>query len=146
MSQMASSSTKNPINAQESRGGAIHVPAECGSICMSTSELRYVDGDHWAAILLDIKELKDQLSQEEQMKMFLSLEQAHLDDDFGDRSSWTPPVHRAPLLYGCSRPSSREEILAALPPKIAVDRYVSRYFNSLELASCKQILRISFCG
>lgn len=41
------------------------------------------------------------------------------------------------LLHGCERAASRDEVLAALPFKGAVDRYVARYFNFEELISGK---------
>ncbi|KAL4922346.1 fungal-specific transcription factor domain-containing protein [Aspergillus aurantiobrunneus] len=35
------------------------------------------------------------------------------------------------VLYGCRRPASLDKILSALPPKPAVDRYISRYLQLL---------------
>ena len=97
---------------------------------VSASELRYVGGDHWAAILDSIADLKDHFDQEEHLRLANSPDQ--IQDDGGD-----PRSSHALLLYGCRRPASRAEILAALPPKSAVDRYISRYFNRLDLvASC----------
>ncbi|SPQ20708.1 91038f5e-58d7-4715-8e62-aaf56b0cdac1 [Thermothielavioides terrestris] len=100
----------------------------------SSSELRYVGGDHWAAILEGIAELKDHFDREEQLRL---LRLAQDDGEAADRDNPNQlprpgPLHSL-LLYGCSLPASRAEILAALPPKSAVNRYVSRYFNRLDL-------------
>ncbi|CAH0050414.1 unnamed protein product [Clonostachys solani] len=102
------------------------VRSECGSISAAATELPYIGDDHWAAILESISELKHQVDRDEQTRM---------DDTVEDGN---PPMRRrsphALLLYGCPRARSREEILSALPPKPAVDRYVSFYFNHLSLA------------
>lgn len=102
------------------------VRSECGSISATATELPYIGDDHWAAILESISDLKHQVDRDEQTRM---------DDAVGDGN---PSIRRqsphALLLYGCPRAQSREEILSALPPKPAVDRYVSFYFNHLSLA------------
>ncbi|KAJ5969979.1 hypothetical protein N7501_006227 [Penicillium viridicatum] len=115
--------------------------SECGSMRISESELRYVGGDHWAAILDGIADLKDHFDRDEQLRLAntpdqLSDEPAH--DPFRLRSGY------ALLLYGCRRIASRGEILAALPPKAAVDRYISRYFNYLDLVSASAVHGPSF--
>lgn len=120
----------------------VDVPSECGSMRVSDSELRYVGGDHWPAILDSFTDLKDQLDREEQFRLAGTFDQTENDNDDGDGDGdGIHPLGRthsphALLLYGCRRPSSRTEILSALPPRLAVDRYISRYFNSLELTSC----------
>ncbi|KAI1421820.1 fungal-specific transcription factor domain-containing protein [Xylaria sp. FL1777] len=101
--------------------------SEYGSICISSSKLHYVGGEHWAAILDGIAEMRGQVvGQEDKGSYDLS--------DLGEATS--EPSPRALLLYGNHRKVSRAEILEALPPKAAVDRYISRYFNRLDLVSC----------
>ncbi|KAL4743234.1 hypothetical protein BDV11DRAFT_215371 [Aspergillus similis] len=113
--------------------------SECGSMRISASELRYIGGDHWDAILEGIADLKDHVDREEQRRLAESPGQTADDpeDVGGGRDSNAPDQSRdgAILLYGRCRPASREEILAALPPRYAVDRYISRYFNYLDLVS-----------
>lgn len=94
--------------------------SECGSMLISPSDVRYIGGAHWVAILDSIAELKGQVVAEEHSKE---------DEDAGEISP------RALLLYGHRKPSSRAEIFEALPPKAAADRYISRYFNRLDLVS-----------
>lgn len=96
--------------------------SECGSMRVSASELRYVGGDHWTAILENIAELKDHFDREEELSVTAS------PDEPPD------PTH-ALLLYGCRRRTSREELLEVLPPRNTVDRYLSRYFNRMDLVS-----------
>lgn len=112
----------------------IDVGSECGSMRVSASELRYVGGDHWTAILDGIADLKDHFDQEERFR----LAQDEHDTGAGDETTNLLEPHSTPtlLLYGCRLPVSRAEILAALPPKSAVDRYISRYFNRLDLVHC----------
>lgn len=109
--------------------------SECGSMRISASELRYLGGDHWVAILEGIADLKDHVDREEQLRLAETPDQTADDpaNDSGD--STAPRQDRAFLLYGCCRPTSRDEILSALPPRYAVDRYISRYFNYLDLVS-----------
>ncbi|KAI1117993.1 fungal-specific transcription factor domain-containing protein [Nemania sp. NC0429] len=94
--------------------------SECGSMLIGPSELRYIGGEHWVAILDSIAELKGQVVAEEHSKE---------EEEPGETSP------RALLLYGHRRLSSRAEIFEALPPKAAADRYISRYFNRLDLVS-----------
>ena len=110
-----------------------------GSMRVSASELHYVGGDHWAAILDSIADLKDHFDREEQLRLAVSPDQ--IQDDTGDAGNVDIHASRhSLLLYGGYRPASQAEILAALPPKGAVDRYISRYFNRQELVSCKCVL------
>ncbi|KAL4815657.1 fungal-specific transcription factor domain-containing protein [Aspergillus spinulosporus] len=113
--------------------------SECGSMRISSSELRYIGGDHWVAILEGIADLKDHVDREEQRRLAESPGQAADETEVigGKRGSNVQSQSQggAILLYGRCRPASREEILAALPPRYAVDRYISRYFNYLDLVS-----------
>ncbi|KAL4908907.1 hypothetical protein BDW74DRAFT_187388 [Aspergillus multicolor] len=116
--------------------------SESGSMKISNSELQYVGGDHWVAILDSIADLKDHLDCEEQLK--LAEEQ-----DVGEQGNNSPTdaanlrPKGAFLLYG-TRQASHDEILSALPPKYAVDRYISHYFNYLDLVSSATVHGPSF--
>jgi len=114
----------------------LDVRSECGSMHVSSSELRYVGGDHWAAILDNIADLKDHFDREEQLQLAWEDNKPTVTDH-AERHLAEPRSEHALLLYGCSMPTSRAEILAALPPRSAVDRYISRYFNRLDLVHCK---------
>ncbi|KAF9892662.1 hypothetical protein FE257_001064 [Aspergillus nanangensis] len=109
--------------------------SECGSMKISASELRYIGGDHWVAILEGIADLKDHVDREEQFRLAESPGQIADDPDDNNGDSSDPGRGGAFLLYGCCRPTSRDDILSALPPRYAVDRYISRYFNYLDLVS-----------
>lgn len=118
------------------------VPSEHGSLHVGGgSELRYVGGEHWAAILDNITDFKHQLDREEDGALLEPVGAYGSGSGPGTahepEAVRIPPSRRALLLYSCPQPASREEILAALPPKVTVDRYLSRYFTSLDLASCK---------
>ncbi|KAK4145567.1 putative fungal-specific transcription factor, partial [Dichotomopilus funicola] len=124
----------------------LDVRSEYGSMRVSPSELRYVGGDHWAAILDNIADLKDHFDREEQDELAAPSDsqqgsdavEGQLDDVVEtdlDRLAVPQSTH-ALLLYGCPLPTSRSEILAALPPKSAVDRYISRYFGRLDIVHC----------
>jgi hypothetical protein len=108
--------------------------SDCGSLRISDLELRYVEGDHWVAILDGIADLKDHIDREEQLRLAGGYNSTGDEVDNADpfTSQW---VGGALLLYGCRHAASIDEIISALPPKYAVDRYVSRYFNYLDLVS-----------
>lgn len=110
---------------EDSPGLAINTadsPAQSdgGSVWFSSSDAQYVGGTHWAAILDGIADIKEQLEQE----------------DYGNTEK--PAMLHTFLLYGC-KSASKEDILAALPDRPAVDRYISQYFNRLDLAPCKPL-------
>ena len=114
-----------------------------GSIHASASELHYVGGDHWIAILDSVADLKDLVNREEQLRLAISSDQ--IRDDTGDAGNIDIHASRhSLLLYGGYRPASQAEIIAALPPKCAVDRYISCYFNRQELVSCKYTLLTTY--
>ncbi|KAH8698477.1 hypothetical protein BGW36DRAFT_376178 [Talaromyces proteolyticus] len=87
-----------------------------GSMIFGSSGPHYVSGTHWAAILDSITDLKEHLEQQE-----------------GEHVTAPPYMPHVLLLYGCES-ISKEDILQALPPKVNVDRFVSQYFNRLDLA------------
>ena len=123
----------NPVDLQET---TIDRLSDHGSMRASVSELHYVGGEHWAAILDGISDLKVHFDQEEQLRLANSPDRPQHDyGSSGDVHAW--PGKRSQLLYGRSKPASLVELLAALPPKSSVDRYISRYFNRQELVSCK---------
>ncbi|KAL3472236.1 fungal-specific transcription factor domain-containing protein [Aspergillus californicus] len=117
----------------------IDAHSEFGSMRISDSELHYVGGDHWVAILDGIADLKDHLDREEQLRLVGSP-----DGIENDNPSVVGPYGGALILYGCRNPASRDEILSALPPKYAVDRYISRYFNYVDLVSSSTVHGPSF--
>ena len=110
--------------------------SDCGSMRVSASELHYVGGEHWAAILDSIADLRDHFDHEEQLRLAISPDQVQDDTEDVGNDDIHASRHSL-LLYGGYQPASQAEILAALPPKDDVDRYISRYFNRQELVSCK---------
>jgi hypothetical protein len=102
-------------------------PSESGSMLITSSESRYVGGDHWAAIMEGIADMKDHLEWDEHPQL--------VNDSDGHNHEPYSSYSHALLLYGTGKPASRAELLAVLPPRNAVDRYVSRYFNSIDSIS-----------
>ncbi|KAK1461062.1 fungal specific transcription factor [Colletotrichum melonis] len=132
------------LGSSENRTSQIGTPAnlptpiddrsETGSMRSSAMEHQYVGSEHWSAIMDSIADLKDHFDREEQSKLAESPTADYCFEDpssFTQRRRWQRPL----LLYGCRPAASRSEILSTLPPKNAVDRYISRYFNRLDLVS-----------
>lgn len=126
------------VQGQLEAGTPATEASEYGSMRLSGSDATYVNDEHWATIMDNIAVLKEYLDREEQLKLINSPNVDHQDP--------TDPLYSsnqrqgASLLYGCRRFASREQIIASLPPKDALDRYVSQYFNYVDLvASCESI-------
>ncbi|KAL2149101.1 hypothetical protein VTH82DRAFT_1787 [Thermothelomyces myriococcoides] len=96
------------------------------------SQLSYVGSDHWAAILDSIVDIREHFEEQEQFHLTRH-SQDSVNDIGGYIETELPRSSHALLLYGSVPFASRSEVLSALPPKNAADRYVSRYFNRLDL-------------
>lgn len=102
--------------------------SDYGSATVSTSGVRYVNSAHWAAVLEGIADLKDHLGHMDQD-----------DDESGTLNSsagfdqLTRQIGGPHLLSGCPF-ATKEGILASMPPRIVVDRLVSKYFNSFDMS------------
>ncbi|KAL4866278.1 hypothetical protein BDV12DRAFT_137809 [Aspergillus spectabilis] len=135
MTQFDASSIEKSVDAHSERG----------SMRISDSEHHYVGGDHWVAILDNIADLKDHLDREEQLRLAEGGDCLDGGQENSGATSTTPACFGgAFMLYGCRRAKSRDEILSGLPPKPAVDRYISRYFNYLDLVSSSAVHGPSF--
>lgn len=109
--------------------------SESGSMRVDASALQYVGEDHWVAILDSIADLKDHVDREDRLRLADGMD---LIQDGQGNSPRNSRLRHALLLYGNSQAVSRAEILEGLPPKSVVDRYVSRYFNRIDLvANCE---------
>ncbi|KAF9873051.1 hypothetical protein CkaCkLH20_09561 [Colletotrichum karsti] len=113
--------------------------SETGSMRISASDHQYVGGEHWAAILDSIADLRDHFDREEQFTETPDASAETVVNGDGDLGNQKHRFGRALLLYGCKHASSRNEILSALPPKSTVDRYISRYFNQLDLVASSSV-------
>ena len=94
-----------------------------GKMQVSGQTMQYVGNEHWAAILDDIAEVKKAIGADED------------DDDSLPSSSeqvveCSPPNDGPDLLLDAGRTYSKADLLDALPPRMDMDRLVSRYFNS----------------
>jgi hypothetical protein len=126
----------NRLNKTSSLETSSDGHSECGSMLVSASEVHYVGSNHWAAILDSIADLRDYFDRDEQLRLAASPDQ--IQDDTRDAGNVKTQASRhSLLLYGGHCSASQAEILTALPPKAAVDRYISYYFNRQELVSCK---------
>ncbi|KAJ5932137.1 hypothetical protein N7516_006626 [Penicillium verrucosum] len=69
--------------------------SECGSMRISESELRYVGGDHWAAILDGIADIKDHFDRDEQLRL------ANTPDQLSDEPTHDPsrPRSGVPIMW-----------------------------------------------
>ena len=90
-------------------------PADPGTLKLRESGTSYVQSAHWEAILTKIRGLKEGLVTD----------------------SKAPPG--SPLFYGPDRHATRDEILAAVPPRPVVDRLMALHFDSYIITPCQYI-------
>ena len=99
---------------KKSQGEAASL-ADPGTLKLRESGASYVQSVHWEAILTKIRGLKDDLVTD----------------------SKAPPGSQ--LFYGPNRHATRDEILAAVPPRPVVDRLMSLHFDSYIITPCQYI-------
>ena len=90
-------------------------PADLGTLKLGESGTSYVQSVHWEAILTKIRGLKE---------------------DFVTDSKALPGSH---LFYGPNRHATRDEIMAAVPPRPDVDRLMALHFDSYIITPCQYI-------
>ena len=88
----------------------------------------YIGEAHWAALLSDISEVRNYFNThkkqyEEQMQKVAKTRKG-LADDSGPA-----------LLFGATKPPSREEIMSHIPSRYTCDILVARYFNTFDPAT-----------
>ena len=96
-----------------------------GRISLENHETSYVGSAHWTAILDSIAELKDYF------------EDADDDYDLPDSHTETgqlPLTERPILLFGSNRDATKIEILSSIPPRQVVDRLISSFFTTMDVA------------
>lgn len=87
-------------------------PADPGTLNLRESGASYVQSAHWEAILTKVRGLKEDLVTD---------------------SRALPGSH---LFYGPNRHATRDEILAACPPRQVVDRLMALHFDSYIVTPC----------
>lgn len=90
-------------------------PADPGTLKLRESGTSYVQSAHWEAVLTKIRGLKEDLVTD---------------------SKALPGSH---LFYGPNRHATRDEILAAVPPRPVVDRLMALHFDSYIITPCQYI-------
>ncbi|KAF4954053.1 hypothetical protein FSARC_12266 [Fusarium sarcochroum] len=115
------SNTLEPIHAQSS-GSAT---ASMGNLSLTDDQAVYTGSSHWATILEDIQLLKDDLA-----------------DEFSDGITEASPPFDGGVMHQPSTPRisllasvtclPTEQILAQIPPRKVVDRYISQFFNAFD--------------
>lgn len=99
-------------------------PSDVGGLKSSSTETKYHDQTHWDSVLDAITELKEDCGPSGDLSPTLATPE--------------PPSASSldsPLLYGCKH-CSKDEILAAVPPRHLADSLVSLCFEQLEITSC----------
>ncbi|KAI9798437.1 MAG: hypothetical protein M1833_004831 [Piccolia ochrophora] len=102
------------------------VTSSFGVMKVDANKSMYVGESHWAAILSDIAEVKN----------YFAEHRKQLEDQYEKVAASTGGIGtKGPVfLYGTVPPPAREELIAAIPPRLTVDKLVARYFNSYDPA------------
>ena len=99
-----------------------------GVMRVDNNKSMYYGDAHWAAILHDIKEVKNYFSQhkKEYDEQLVKVQEAKSRVDAAPQG----PT----FLFGGAKPPPYEELLAQMPKRSVTDKLVSRYFNSYDPA------------
>ncbi|KAH8705958.1 fungal-specific transcription factor domain-containing protein [Talaromyces proteolyticus] len=106
-----------------------NVTENMGKLSLTDNHAVYIGSSHWATILEDIQNLKDDLSDEYPDDIAIKRLSSY---DFDGMHDLSPPSISLLSSVACL---PREEILAMIPPRKVVDRHISRFFNSFDFAS-----------
>ncbi|KAH7094461.1 hypothetical protein FB567DRAFT_600035 [Paraphoma chrysanthemicola] len=98
------------------------MPETPGRVKLSNDTTTYTNSSHWTSILDGISELKEHLDH--------IPTSAHARDIAGE-------IAGPDLLFGRQRHATRQELLAALPPRREADHMVAAYFESMQAAPSK---------
>ncbi|CRG90985.1 [NU+] prion formation protein 1 [Talaromyces islandicus] len=105
------------------------LPQSFGRIGLENTEMTYVEGSHWTAILDNIAELKGYFDDTD------APETAHTVDNHsmgqGPRFQHSGPA----LILGNFQRIDRSRIIATIPPRPRADRLVAKYFSSRNVNS-----------
>ncbi|EED16792.1 conserved hypothetical protein [Talaromyces stipitatus ATCC 10500] len=99
-----------------------------GKLSLTDHDAVYIGSSHWVTILEEIRSIKDDLSDEQSIGP-ISRESTPFDAGF---TRGAPPSRIS--LLASTTSFSREQILARMPPRKAVDRLVGQYFNTVDLS------------
>ncbi|KAJ5891462.1 uncharacterized protein N7473_007690 [Penicillium subrubescens] len=96
-------------------------PTETGTLVVKDESISYIDSADWRAVLEEIHGVKEYIAEHE------ISDQEDFEDGLGEGPS---PA----LLLGMSRPVTKEEVLADIPPRPVADRLVSKFLKTTEPA------------
>lgn len=100
-------------------GADVEAPKTPVHMTLDSDETQYTDSGHWMSILDSIADIKDELDQIGSEPQSLG----HPDDERGPE-----------LLHGNNTQATRQDIIAALPPKSEADILLERYWKFLDAA------------
>ncbi|KAJ5748660.1 uncharacterized protein N7511_010356 [Penicillium nucicola] len=101
---------------------AISTSVDTGTLFVKNEGTSYIDSANWRAILEEINGVREYLDQNG-----ADSDDEGLEDDPYESSS---PI----LLFGSSRPITKEEMLVDIPPRSIADRLISRFLKTTEPA------------
>ncbi|KAF9770634.1 hypothetical protein IL306_011794 [Fusarium sp. DS 682] len=96
-----------------------------GNLSLADDQAVYTGSSHWATILEDIQQLRDDLADD------VSDIASEGSSPFAGGSIQQSPAPRVSLLANVSC-LPIDQILAMVPPRKIVDRYISQYFNTFD--------------
>ncbi|KAF2740596.1 hypothetical protein EJ04DRAFT_454808 [Polyplosphaeria fusca] len=116
------SSTESTATSRESHLGPSSGDDQ-GKLSLNDNLSTYTGSSHWATILEDIRHLKDELNDDASNSNTTSLDGLMQ----GSPTTRISLLNSAPCL-------PKEQILSMLPPRKVVDRHISHFFNTFEMA------------
>ena len=117
--------THSPAPSPDNQTDPSVPEASLGKFTRAKGQVNFVGSDHWEAILEDIAELKINLENTDTSEMV----------DF-----------KPQILFGVNNHATRSEIMSSVPPRPICDVLLSRWFNIMDMAPRKFIIRQQTSG
>ncbi|KAJ4365100.1 hypothetical protein N0V83_008718 [Neocucurbitaria cava] len=116
----AGSTLSTMSHLEQSSGDNSEIPSTPDRVKFSGDTTSYTNSGHWTSILDGISELKEHLDQ-------IPTSASARDESQGD-------ILGPDLLFGRQSHATKQELLAALPPRSEADQLIDAYFSSMDTA------------
>ncbi|EUC41104.1 hypothetical protein COCMIDRAFT_107095 [Bipolaris oryzae ATCC 44560] len=115
-----------PSHTQQQQDHSSHeVPGTPDRVKINDETTSYTNSDHWTTILDGISELREHLDQ--------------IPTSSDARCDESEEASRPEILFGRQRFATKEDILAAMPPRLEVDQLVETFFTTMDTHASRHL-------
>ncbi|EUC31908.1 hypothetical protein COCCADRAFT_6284 [Bipolaris zeicola 26-R-13] len=115
----ATHASPTPSHTQQQHDYSSHeIPGTPDRVKFNDETTSYTNSEHWTSILDGISELREHLD--------------HIPTSSDARRDELEEESRPEILFGRQRFATKEDLLAAMPPKVETDQLIETFFSTLE--------------